>query len=100
MTVEEIYDYAVSEEASKEFHCFEKVENKLSNRADLHAFLLLDKICPVDDGEIITAAEHDIIYLGIDMESFAKVATKEILVELTRCGVIFDSSEECLIMYA
>ena len=40
--------------------------------------------------DMVTAAEHDEIYLGVDCEELAKVATEEDLLDLIRCGVRYD----------
>ena len=69
-----------------EFLKFDRVENKLSNRPDLHAFLLLDKLVP-GTNDIVSNAQHDEIWLGVDLEDLAKVITPEQVVELIRCGV-------------
>ncbi len=71
-----------------EFIKFERVENKFSKRSDLHAFILLDKILP-GESDIVEAAEHDEIYLGVDEEELAKVITEEQVLELVRSGVSY-----------
>jgi hypothetical protein len=78
---------------------FDKVENPLSKRADLHAFMLLDKLVP-DSGDLISASEHDEFYLSVDCEALAKVATLDIVRDLSRCGVRFSSEYDCLCMFA
>lgn len=65
---------------------FEKVENKLSSRSDLHAFILLDRLVP-GDRDIVTEASHDEIFLDTDIKELAKVATEEDILTLIRCGV-------------
>ncbi len=78
---------------------FELIENKFNRRADLHAFILLDKLQP-GDRDIITGAEHDKIYLSIDVQTlFDDHALSEDHVrDLIRCGVSF--SEEGFTMFA
>jgi len=68
-----------------DFLKFELIENKRTQRPDLHAFLLLDELFP---GKrcIIDSAEHDEIYLNIDSDDIEKLSDKQIL-ELVRCGV-------------
>lgn len=73
-----------------EFLKFDRVENKLSKRPDLHAFNLLDRLLP-GTGDMVTSAEHDEIWLDIDTEELAKVATEEQIIELIRCGVRYDN---------
>jgi len=76
------------EKHDDEYIKFERVENKRSNRPDLHAFLLLDELFPADsDSDIICAAEHDEIYLDITVEQLAGKVTEAEVIELTRCGV-------------
>ena len=65
---------------------FKKVENKLSSRPDLHAFILLDRLVP-GLGYIVSEATYDEIFLDIDTEELAKVATEEDIISLIRCGV-------------
>ena len=65
---------------------FDRVQNKRSQRPDLHAFLLLDAIFP-GSSDIISCACHDEFYLDIgnhDLESL----TDEQILELIRCGVM------------
>lgn len=86
------------DEFEDEFLKFERIEKKLSRRPDLHAFLLLDSLCP-GDSDIVAAGEHDEIFLGVDAEALKAVATKEQLRDLHRCGVRFDKSTDSLVMF-
>ena len=72
-------------------------KNKLSNRPDLCAFLILDKLIP-RDCDIISAAEHDEFYISVDVEELIKVIDEETVADLRMCGVIY--SEESLMMFA
>lgn len=83
----------------EEFLEFDRIKNPLSNRADLAAFILLDKIVPGKE-DIICAAEHDEFFLSIDPDKFNMVATDEDILTLIRCGVIYDNSTDCLQMFA
>ena len=76
----------------------EKVLNKKSKRPDIHAFLLLDEL--VDgDSDIVSAAEHDEIYLGIDCDVLAGVVTDAQIHELVCCGVRYCQDYDCLCMF-
>jgi hypothetical protein len=86
------------EKYDDEFLHFEQVENKTSNRADLHAFNLLDRLLP-GDRNIVSAAEHDQIWLEVTPEELAKVATEAQILELVRCGVHFDRDTDSLAMF-
>jgi hypothetical protein len=77
---------------------FEAVENKLSNRPDLHAFILLNQLQP-KDCDMVSAAEHDQIFLDVDCDELAKVITLDQVHDLTRCGVWYDEGLDCLTMF-
>lgn len=81
-----------------EFHSFKDIKNKLSKRDDLHAFLLLDKIIP-NDHSMIASADHDVIYLNIEIEDLEQAVTEEQIIELIRCGVFYDEEFDCLGMF-
>ena len=77
---------------------FERVERRFSSRPDLHAFLLLEDLVPGDD-YIVSAAEHDKTYLGVDPSDLARAVTEDQVVELLRCGVLYDEEEDSLFMF-
>lgn len=68
---------------------FERIEHKLSTRPDLHGFLLLDHLDPRGE-DIVTCAEHNQIWLAVDLELLAKTATDGDIIELIRCGFWYD----------
>ena len=79
-----------------DFLKFERIINPPSRRPDLCAFLLLDKLLP-GTRDIVSCAEHDQIYLGIDIDELARVASKDDIIYLLRCGVLYD--DDSLIMF-
>lgn len=81
-----------------EYGKFNLIVNKFSNRKDLHAFILLDKLFPEETMDIISAAEHDEIFLEIDLEKLAERATEEDILNLVRCSIRL-SDFESLTMY-
>jgi hypothetical protein len=81
-----------------DFCKFELVENKKSSRQDLHAFILLDSLFELNHRDIVAAASHDVIYLETSSEDCEKLTDDQIL-ELTRCGVMYDSENDCLSMF-
>ncbi|MFS2103602.1 hypothetical protein [Ralstonia sp. Ralssp135] len=91
--------HATFEKYNDDYLNFEAVENKRSQRADLHAFLLLDELQPAG-GDIITASYHDEFYLDTDCDELAKVITEEQVRELARCGVRYDGDDNALCMFA
>lgn len=82
-----------------EYLKFDRIEHKLSRRRDLHAFLLLDALLP-DGRTIVSAAEHDVFYLDIDVEALAKTSiTEELVRDLHRCGVRYENEFDCLALF-
>ena len=79
--------------------CFNQVENKRSQRPDLHAFLLLDELFPHASRDMVCAADHDVIFLDVSGEQVETLTDDQIL-ELSRCGVMHDNSNDCLFMFA
>ncbi len=77
---------------------FDKVENKRSNRSDINAFLLLDQLLP-GDRAMVCAAEHDEIYLDVDVKKLARVITEEQVLELVRCGIRYNDDTDSLCMF-
>jgi hypothetical protein len=69
---------------------FARVENKRNQRPDLHAFLLLDELCPKEGRDMIRGAEHDEFYLDVNDEQLEALSDDQIL-ELVRCGVMVNS---------
>lgn len=72
-----------------EFLKFERIDNKLSGRRDIHAFILLDSLVPRDK-DIVTAAEHDQIWLDVEPNELAPHITETQIIDLLRCGVFYD----------
>ena len=97
MTVREL-DALFKKHRPVEYAHFERIEKKRSTKRDLHAFLLLEELV-AGDREMIASAEHDLIWLGTDVEALAKVITEDQLVELVRCGVRFDGFNKTLAMF-
>jgi len=86
------------EQFENDYIKFEKMENKLHSRPDICAFLLLDRLVP-GNRDIVSAAEHDEIYLDVDCELLAAAASDEDIRTLVRCGVRYDSDVESLAMF-
>ncbi len=82
----------------KEYLKFDRIKNKLSDRMDVHAFILLDRLVP-GKFDIISAAEHDEIFLQVDIEKLSEVITEEQYIDLIRCGVMYSSEYDCLMMF-
>ncbi|MDO8640460.1 MAG: hypothetical protein Q7R33_02860 [Nitrosarchaeum sp.] len=93
MDLKEVFDTFENES-----HKFERIENPPSKRPDLCAFLLLDKLVP-GKFDIVSAAEHDEIYLDCDVNKLAEKATEADVVYLVRCGVWYDSETDSLAMF-
>lgn len=89
---------ATFEKYESEFLKFDLVENKTSYRPDLHAFILLDRLVP-GKSDIVCSAEHDEIWLNVNMDYLANSATEEEILELIRCGIRFDKETDSLAMF-
>lgn len=87
------------EKFDEQYIKFDQATGKLNDRPDLCAFILLDKLVP-GNRDIISAAEHDVFYIEIDLEKLAEVATEENIALLVSCGVMYDSELDCLSMFA
>ncbi len=81
-----------------EFLKFDRVPIKRSKRADLHAFMLLDELCP-STHDMVCSAEHDEIWLEVNIEKLAAVITERWAIDLIRCGVRLDEENGGLAMF-
>jgi len=86
------------EDHEDEFLKFDKVEEKLSSRPDINAFLLLNKLVP-GNHDIVACAEHDQIWLATDIEELLEVAMPSELLDLYRSGVWYDDDNDSLSMF-
>lgn len=87
------------EKHDDEYIKFERVKKKLHKCPDIHAFLLLEQIAPIQEGygsDIVAGANHDEIYLGTDLDLFCENATEEQLIDLIRCGIRYDNDGFCM----
>lgn len=88
-----------NEHRGDEFLKFDRIVNKLSQRPDLHAFMLLDSLVP-ETSDIISDAQHDEIFLEVSLKDLAKVVLVEQVVDLIRCGVRHEGDYGCLAMFS
>jgi hypothetical protein len=51
-------------------------------------------------GDIVSAAEHDQIFLGVGEEELDRAASDADIRFLAACGVFYSSEFDCLSMYA
>lgn len=82
----------------EEYGRFERVTVRRSSRPDFHAFLLLEELAP-GDKDLIACAEHDEIWLSTDLDQLASVITVEQVIELSRCGIRWCRSNDCLALF-
>lgn len=97
MTIEEME--ALFELFDDEFGQFENIESPMHRLKDLCAFLMLDAVLP-GNYKAVAAAEHDKIWLNADVEGLARVATNGLIRDLVRCGVMLDTENNSLAMFA
>jgi hypothetical protein len=96
MTLEEVTKFLNEEDCGS----FEDIpeQERYSNRRDMHALILLDKLFP-GSHDMIAAAEHDAIYIDVNLEELSKVVKKEDLITLSRCGICPDDVDEGLMKF-
>jgi len=66
--------------------------------ADMCAFHLLSCLVPSTQ-DIISSAEHDVVYLSTDCNKLAKIATEDHILYLVRCGIWYNQKYNCLCLY-
>lgn len=77
---------------------FDKVENKLSQRSDVHAIMFLDKLFP-GTNDMFWCGADDQIFFKIRLDQFAQTATEEQFLELIRCGINLDWDCNCFSLF-
>jgi hypothetical protein len=88
------------EKHGDEFLRHKNIENPMHRQADLCAFLMLDKIAPLNnDRDIIISSQYDEITLAFDPKKVALYATEQEIIDLIRCGLRYDSDEDCFVMF-
>lgn len=92
MTTEELIACFNDFESRHEYSDFDKIPNKPSDRRDLCAFILLDKLVP---GRLpmIDSASHDEIWLEVHLDELAKVATAKDIHAIVSCRVLLDGED-------
>ena len=90
MTIEERF-----ERVHDEYGCFVKVKNKMSERSDLNALLLIDKMFPNPGSDILSSAAHDEVWMDATEEQVETLTDSQIK-ELVRCSVRLDEGMLCM----
>jgi hypothetical protein len=67
---------------------FKNIKDKPHNRPDIAGMIILDRLNP-DTIDMVSAAEHDEIWLDADPEAVAANATEADIRLLVACGVKF-----------
>lgn len=103
MTLEERFELY----KDKEYLHFERIENPVHPVRDICAFLMLYLLAPEiikygpsagKPDNIVGCAEHDEIWLNVDLLLLEQVVSNDQIRDLLRCGVLYDSSTESLRM--
>lgn len=97
MTKDELIE-ALRNREEDEYLKFDRVQNRRSQRPDLHAFLVLDELVP-GSVDMVSCAEHDQFWLEVSLDDLAGVVTPEQVVELVRCGVRYADDGDGLAMF-
>lgn len=93
------------EAVNDEFMKFKLIENPRYPVPDICAFLMLHDLAPAGSAgskeppDMVAASAHNEIYLATDCDKLAEVATPEIIRDLHRCGVRYDSGNDSLCMF-
>ena len=90
--------HAVFEEFTDDFLKFKRIKEPKHPREDICAFLMLHDLLG-GKRDMVSAAEHDEIWLDVDCDELAKKATREFIRDLTRYGVRYDSDTDSLCMF-
>ncbi len=77
---------------------FDRVKKRYSNRPDVSAFILLDKLAPGGQ-DLIMGSNNEKIWLNVNINRLLANATEEQLIDLRRCGVFYDKSNDSLAMF-
>lgn len=93
INLEEIF-----EEYNDECNKFDRIENPAHPRPDICAFLMLHSLVP-GTMDMVSYAYDDEIYLDVEPDALASVATKEQVRDLIRCGVRYCSDTDSLCMF-
>lgn len=73
-----------------------KQERRLSERPDLNAMLLLNKLCSEEPTHnMIVSSEHEEIYFSVNPSWVAHEASEEDILDLIRSGVSYSVSLDC-----
>ncbi len=88
------------EKHEREYWRFERVSLPLSNRPDMHALICLNLLFPSEPGEsvMIGKACNDEIYFELNKEQISSLSENQVI-DLARCGVIYDEECNLLMMY-
>jgi len=86
------------EETESEHLEFDRIECPASKRPDLCAFMKLDSLLG-GERDLISAAEHDEIWLDVDIDRLNEVATHDDIIFLIRCGVRHCRDVDSLAMF-
>ena len=84
---------------------FKKFEDSVetdytASRQDLKAFNLIAQLLPdAEGGDIVSCAEHDVIWLNVEPEDLNEVITDEQIQTLIQCGVMYDDDVDSLSMF-
>ena len=92
MSIREVYEKNEDEHLK-----FDNVLKKRASRPDVHAFIVLDELFP-RDRDLVCHSEHDVIYFDVSDEEMETIPP-EIVLDLLRCGVLYDESTDSLMMF-
>lgn len=65
---------------------------------DLQGFMLLDKLIPFQN-DVVSAADHDQIWLDVDLEKLSEIITQEQVNMLYSSGMSIDEDNNSFMMF-
>ena len=89
---------ATFEKHEDEFLKYDRIESPRHASPDLCAFLVLHDIVG-GSRDMVSSAEHDEIWLDVDISELAEKATESDIITLIRCGVRLDEEVSALAMF-
>jgi hypothetical protein len=88
------------EKYDDEYIEFDRVQNPLHPCPDVCAFILLNKLVPLQRGQdMVSWSEHDEIGFFVDPTALAKAASEDDILTLVRCGVRYDDGSDSFKMF-
>ena len=97
MTLKEMSE-AFKKHFDEEFIKFDRVTNKATNKADLHGFLILDRLDP-ESTSVLGSAGADEVFLHTSPDAVLDKITEVDIIDLLRCGISYNEGYESFYIF-